>query len=201
MATGPNYVVKYRRRRENKTDYRKRLRLLKSEKPRLVARRSLNNFIAQIVIYDKEKNQDKVLIGVHSKILEKFGWKYHRGNLPSAYLTGLIIGKLALMKGINEAIFDIGRHKSTKGNSLYALLKGAVDAGLKINYSEDIMPSEDRIRGEHIANYAKLLKKENPDKFKRQFSRYLSLGLDPENIPKDFEIVKNNILRWDGKKI
>jgi hypothetical protein len=33
---------------------------------------------------------------------------------------------------------------------LYAALKGAIDAGLKIPYNEEILPSEDRIKGEHI---------------------------------------------------
>ncbi|MGM0388528.1 MAG: 50S ribosomal protein L18, partial [Natrinema limicola] len=40
MATGPRYKVPMRRRREVRTDYHQRLRLLKSGKPRLVARKS-----------------------------------------------------------------------------------------------------------------------------------------------------------------
>lgn len=201
MATGPNYVVKYRRRRKNITDYRKRLELLKSGKPRLVIRRFLNNILCQIVVYDKKNNIDKTILSVHTKKLTKFGWRYHRGNLPSAYLCGLLIGKLALKNGIKEAILDIGRYKSTKGNALYSALKGALDAGLEIPHSEDILPSEERIRGEHIANYAKMLKEKDPERYKRQFSRYLKEGLNPEDIPKAFEEVKNKILQWDGNKI
>ncbi|MGC9079201.1 MAG: 50S ribosomal protein L18 [Nanopusillaceae archaeon] len=197
MAHGPRYVVKYRRRRENITDYRKRLKLLKSGKLRLVVRRHLNNFIAQIIQYDERG--DKTLITVHSKTLEKkYGWKGHRGNLPTAYLVGLLIGLEAKKRGINEAILDIGRYSKTKGNSLFAVLKGALDAGLEIPHGEEILPSEERIRGEHIKNYALLLKEKNPEKYKKQFSRYLKVGLEPEKIVEHFEEVKKKILKEYG---
>ena len=197
MAHGPTYVVKYRRRRENKTDYRKRLKLLKSGKPRLVVRRFLNNIQAQIIEYDEKG--DRTLITVHSKILEKkYGWKGHRGNLPTAYLVGLLIGLEAKKRGINEVILDIGRYESTKGNSLYAVLKGALDAGLDIPHSEEILPDESRIKGEHIKNYALLLKEKDPEKYNKQFSRYLKNGLEPEKIVEHFEEVKNKILKEYG---
>ena len=47
MATGPRYAVKFRRRREGKTDYKKRLNLLKSELPRFIVRIS-NKYILTI---------------------------------------------------------------------------------------------------------------------------------------------------------
>ena len=39
-ATGPTYTVPFKRRRENLTNYAKRLALLKSMKPRMVVRKS-----------------------------------------------------------------------------------------------------------------------------------------------------------------
>ncbi len=199
MATGPRYIVKYRRRREGKTDYRKRLQLLLSGKPRLVVRRALNNFTIQLVEY--EPDGDRVVFTVHSKVLaKKFGWKGHRGNIPSAYLTGLIAGYLARMKGYKEAILDIGRHKHVPGGSLYAALKGVLDAGLEVPHSEEIIPSEERIRGEHIANYAKLLKESDPDRYKKQFSRYLKEGLEPEKLPEHFDEVKKRIVEYFESK-
>jgi len=69
MATGPTYVVKFRRRRENITDYKKRLKLLKSKKLRFAVRRFLNNILAQITLYNEKG--DKTLLTIHSKILEK----------------------------------------------------------------------------------------------------------------------------------
>jgi len=101
MATGPTYLVKFRRRRKNITDYGKRLKLLKSKKPRLVVRRFLNNIIAQITLYNEKG--DKTLLTIHSKILEKkYGWKGHRGNLPTAYLVGLLAGLEAKKKELKK---------------------------------------------------------------------------------------------------
>ena len=51
MTQGPRYHVKPRRRREGKTDYRKRLRLLRSRKIRMVVRKSLKNTQVQLVEY------------------------------------------------------------------------------------------------------------------------------------------------------
>ena len=196
MAHGPRYRVPFRRRREGKTDYRKRLKLLLSKKPRLVVRRFISNVLAQLVEYDPKG--DRVIFTIHSNRLKKYGWKGHRGNLPSAYLVGLIAGLEAKKRGYTEAVLDIGRYKSTKGNALYAALKGALDAGLKIPHGEKILPPEERIRGEHIANYAKMLKEQNPEKYQKQFSRYLKEGLNPEELPKHFEDVKQKILSEYG---
>ena len=192
MAHGPRYRVPFRRRREGKTDYRKRLKLLLGRKPRLVVRRFISNILAQLVEYDPKG--DKVIFTIHSNRLKKYGWKGHRGNLPTAYLVGLLAGLEARKRGYEEAILDIGRYKSTKGNALYATLKGALDAGLKIPHGKEILPSEERIRGEHIANYARMLKKQDEERYNKQFSRYLKEGLKPEELPQHFEEVKQKIL-------
>jgi large subunit ribosomal protein L18 len=49
MGHGPRYRVPWRRRREGKTNYYKRLKLIRSGKPRLVVRRTNKYIIAQIV--------------------------------------------------------------------------------------------------------------------------------------------------------
>ena len=191
MATGPTYRVKFRRRREAKTDYRKRLKLLLSRKPRLVARRTLNHCIAQIVLYDEKV--DRTVVSAHSRELIKLGYKGHTGNLPSAYLTGYLLGKKALAKGYTEAVLDIGLHRATKGAAVFAILKGALDAGMQIPHGEEILPSEERIRGEHIKAYAEMLKEQDMEKYKRQFSKYLEKGLEPEKLPEHFEEIKAKI--------
>jgi len=133
----------YARRREGKTDYRKRLILLKSKIPRLVIRKSLNNIELQLVSYDKDG--DKILISAHSNQLKKFGWSHHRGNIPSAYLTGLIIGRKAKAKNISKAVLDIGFKRSIVGSVIYAALKGAVEADLNVPHSKEILPDNNRI--------------------------------------------------------
>ena len=42
---------------------------------------------------------DRVVTYAHSMELKKFGWKKNSGNIPSAYLVGLLLGKRAKEKG------------------------------------------------------------------------------------------------------
>jgi len=153
MAKGPRYKVPYRRKRNGKTDYKKRLNLLKSGKPRLVVRISNRYITAQIVKYYPEG--DKVVTTTRSYELKKFNWKYSNKNTPAAYLTGLLCGYKSIAKNISEAILDIGLKPSTKGSRVYAVVKGAIDAGMKIPVNEKIFPSEDRIKGKVISEYKK----------------------------------------------
>ena len=200
MARGPRYKVKYRRRREGKTNYYKRYRMVLSKRLRLVARKTLRYIIAQIIKFNPKG--DIVLTSAHSIELKKeYGWKAATDNTPAAYLTGLLVGLRAKAKGIEEVILDIGLHRAVKGARVFAVLKGALDAGLKIPHSPEILPSEDRIRGEHIASWAKMLSKSNPEFYQRHFSQYLKNGLKPEDLPKHFEEVKAKILQdYVGKE-
>lgn len=155
MSTGPTNIVAKKRRREGKTDYKKRLSLIASGKPRLVIRRSLNNMNVQLIEYQEEG--DKILASSNSRELIKLGWKHSRGNIPAAYLTGFLLGNKAKSKSIKEAVLDMGLYQSVKGNVIYAALKGALDAGLNIPHDKKILP-EGRISGEHLKNPAAVKK-------------------------------------------
>ena len=144
----PKYKIKFRRRREGKTNYKKRLKLLLSGKPRLVFRRSNKYIIGQIIEYKPEG--DVTLVEVNSKKLKNYGWSFSFKNLPAAYLTGLMVGKNAVKKGIEEAILDSGLYVSIKGNKIYSFVKGVIDGGLKVPVDESVFPSEERIYGKHI---------------------------------------------------
>nr|AJS13259.1 large subunit ribosomal protein L18 [uncultured archaeon] len=150
MATGPRYAVRFRRSREGRTSYKQRLRLLKSNLPRLIIRKSNKHIFVQIVVF--EPKGDKVVAQAKSSELKKLGWKYSTKNIPAAYLTGMLIAKKALTAKVPEAIADIGFYTATKGAKIFAVVKGAADAGLKINYDAKVFPSEDRIAGKHIKN-------------------------------------------------
>src|SRR3989338_7961062 len=141
------YTVQFRRKRKGLTNYWKRLSMLTSNKPRLVVRKSLKNIQAAIIVYGKKG--DLVKVSSHSSNLKKFGWSYGTGNLPAAYLVGFLLGKNAKNAKFEEAIFDIGLNKSVKGSRIYAVLAGALDAGLNIPHSKDILPSKERIAGKH----------------------------------------------------
>jgi len=166
----PTRRMEFRRRHEGKTNYGKRLRLLKSGKPRMVVRRSLRYIRVQIVEYDE--GGDKTVAAITSQTLKKFGWEFAFDSTPAAYLTGIMIGKVAQEKKISEAILDIGLYPSTKGSRLYAVIKGAVDAGLNVPHDAEMLPDESRIRGEHIASHN--------EKFKR--------------LPEHFDVIKEKIV-------
>ena len=88
MAKGPKYRVKFRREREGKTDYKKRLALLKSRLPRFVVRVSNKNVLCQVIAH--EGAGDKAVASCSSKELAKLGWKASRSNIPAAYLVGYL---------------------------------------------------------------------------------------------------------------
>ncbi len=149
MATGPRYSVKYRRRRDGKTDYRKRLNLLKSRKPRIVIRKSNMYIYAQLVQYDD--SGDKTLATASSKELGKLGWKHSLKNLPAAYLTGMLLGKKIKKLNIKECIIDLGKYTQVIGSRLYSAVKGLADSeAIHFEYDEKIFPKQERLIGKHI---------------------------------------------------
>lgn len=191
MKLQTTYTVRFRRKRTGKTDYKQRLKLLLVKKPRIAVRKSLKNILMQVIEY--RPNGDCVLVSAHTRELEKIGWKANKVNLPTGYLCGYLLGKKAIARKIKKCIFDIGMYTSVKGCVLYAALKGLVDAGLDIPHSKEIFPPESRIKGEHIAAWAKKLKADSEEKFKKVFSKYLKQSFDPEKMPSHFEEIKNKI--------
>jgi large subunit ribosomal protein L18 len=89
-------------------------------------------------------------------------------------------------------------HEPVKGAKIFAVLKGAVDAGMDVPHQEGVLPSEDRTTGAHIAKYAAELKEKSPEVYRTKFSRYLSRGLPPEQLQEHFKGVKQNILAEFG---
>jgi len=154
MASTKRILVPYRRRREQRTDYKKRLKLLLSGKPRLVVRFTNTKIVAQIITFGS--TGDTVLAAQDSTALKNHGWIYSFKNIPAAYLTGMLLGKKALQQGCSEAIFDTGFKLLPPKGRLAAFLQGAVEAGLLVPHgSKEIFSTPERLQGEHIAQYLK----------------------------------------------
>jgi large subunit ribosomal protein L18 len=153
MATGARYFVPFRRRREGKTDYYQRTRLVVSDVPRMVVRKTNRHIIIQLVTAEMEG--DKTLVAANSAELEKYGYKGSTSNTPAAYLTGMLFAAKAKKAQYDSAILDIGLNRATPGARVFAALKGAVEAGLEIPHGEEILPSDERVKGAHIAAYNK----------------------------------------------
>ncbi|MBD3352116.1 MAG: 50S ribosomal protein L18 [Candidatus Lokiarchaeota archaeon] len=193
MGKGPRYRVFMRRRRESRTNYQRRLKMVLSGKLRLVIRARLSSVIVQIV--KAELNGDKIIAASESRQLKnKFNWKYNLGNMPSAYLTGLLCGMRAKKEGVEECILDVGilTHK----HRVLSAFKGFLDSGIKVNYNDKFFKDsnlEERIDGSHIEAYAKMLSKENKEKFEQIFSNYIRNKVDPKKIVSSFKEIKKKI--------
>lgn len=191
MAHGSNYKVKYRRRREGKTNYYKRYVYVINNAIRFVSRITNEYVIIDVTKFDPKG--DVMLAVAHSiELVKKYGWKGDTNNTPAAYLTGYLAGLRALKAGVKNAVADIGLFVPTKGGRIFAAIKGAIDAGLQIPVG-DLGDIEERVKGVHISEYAKKLQSENPELYKKLFSRYMARGLDPQNLPQHFEEVLKKI--------
>lgn len=97
------FQVKYRRRREGKTDYYARKRLItqaknkyNAPKYRLVVRFTNKDIVVQIV-YARLQG-DFVLAAAHSHELPRYGINHGLTNWTAAYATGLLCARRALTK-------------------------------------------------------------------------------------------------------
>jgi len=140
-----------KRRREYKTNYKKRLSLLKGDYLRFIVRKTNRYIILQII--ESKGALDKILYSANTKELLKYGWpKNKEGSLKSitaAYFGGFLLGKKS--KGLKlKVILDSGLIPNTKGSKVYAAVKGLSDSGVEIKYDKKVLPSEERIKGKDI---------------------------------------------------
>ncbi|MEM3405640.1 MAG: 50S ribosomal protein L18 [Candidatus Pacearchaeota archaeon] len=148
-------VVKMKRRREGKTDYKARIEMLKSNLPRIVFRKTNRYIIGSYVI--SKNAQDFVIVSVNSKELRKYGWNdYNAKNLTACYLSGFLLGKKIIKKDISkECILDIGLLRNIKGSKIYSFVKGLKESGIKIKCKEEMFPKEERIVKNKFFEYIK----------------------------------------------
>jgi large subunit ribosomal protein L18 len=191
MGKGPTYNVPYRRRKEGKTNFGLRKRLVASGLPRVVVRRTSKNVLVQLV--EPDIKGDKVVTSAHSgELKKKYGYLGSLNNLPASYLTGLLCGYKSKAKDVKVAVLDIGLQIPSKGADVFSVLKGLLDVGVEVPHNEEVLPDEKRIAGAHIAKYAELLSA-NPDEYARLFSAYTKRGLSPKKIIEHFAKVKEKI--------
>jgi large subunit ribosomal protein L18 len=142
-----------RRRRAGLTDYRRRLKLLRGNKPRAVVRVSNTRTTCQLVSWAKEGDLVTATV-TGSDLLKKYGWpeSFSQKSVSASYLVGFAMGKAAIASGATEAVLDIGLAASTPGGRVFSALKGMVDAGLDIPHGENVLPDEGRLAGAHISD-------------------------------------------------
>jgi len=120
------FQTQYRRRREGKTDYRQRLRLViqdknkyNSPKYRLVVRFTNRDCICQI-IYSRIDG-DHVMAAAYSHELPRYGIKLGLTNYSAAYATGLLVTRRLYKKlGMDELYTGV---KEATGASFRSIKK------------------------------------------------------------------------------
>ncbi|HEX6028403.1 MAG TPA: 50S ribosomal protein L18 [Nitrososphaeraceae archaeon] len=182
------YVHTLKRIRQRKTNYRKRSGILIGRRPFIITKISGQNISAQSL--KPTLTGDIVIASAHSRELIRHGWKGSMNSMPACYLTGLLLGKKSIQKGATNAVLYTGNNPFT--TKVAACLKGIVDSGINIPVSKESLPGDDRVSGEHIANYANLLK-DNEEKYNSRFSALLKQGLRPEDYPVHFEEIRMKI--------
>lgn len=228
------YQVKYKRRRECKTDYNARKKLIlqdknkyKTPKYRFVVRFSNRDIICQI--FSSDITHDICIASAYSHELPRYGVKLGLTNYAAAYCTGLLLAR-RLNKALkleyegntedlggyyeveeNEtgarpfsAILDVGLKPTTTGSRLFGCLKGACDGGLDIPHNDRRFPrpksdAEGKdyeadsefhrkyIFGGHVSEYMTKLKDDDEEAYKKQFSAYIKLGIEPEDLEDIYE--------------
>lgn len=143
-----------RRRVEGKTDYKKRLNLLKNGNPRIVTR--ITNKYVNCQYVESIEAKDKVIFGVSSKDLLEKGWpKEAKGSLkgvPAAYLTGYLAGIKIKESKLKTPILDVGMARMIVHSRLFAFIKGLQDSGVGIKCDEKHFPSQEKIKGTLMKN-------------------------------------------------
>jgi large subunit ribosomal protein L5e len=138
------YQVKFRRRRECRTDYYARQRLIiqdknkyKTPKFRLVFRRTNRDIIMQVVAADM--THDRVEAAAYSHELPKYGVSVGLTNYAAAYCTGLLLARRVNAKfkldyeGVTEAngeYFNVEEAEYEEGSSPKKPFKAFLDVGL-----------------------------------------------------------------------
>lgn len=168
--------MKYRRRREGKTDYYARQRLIIQDKNkyntpkyRFVVRFTNTDVICQL-IYAKIQG-DVVVTAAYAHELPNYGVPVGLTNYAAAYCTGLLCARRALTKlGLEKTEFsvedgprpfkanlDVGLARTSSGAKIFGAMKGAVDGGLDIPHSTKRLPGynkeKDECDGEVLRKY------------------------------------------------
>lgn len=211
------FQVKFRRRREGKTDYRARVRLVIQDKNkyatpryRLVVRFSNRDITTQVT--SATLVGDKVVCSAYAHELKSYGLNVGLTNYSAAYCVGLLCARRCLAKfGLDKvydgfkdvtgeditvdpigngarpftAALDTGLKRTSTGSKVFAVLKGALDAGINVPHNEKRFVGYDRrdkkydpekmktyIFGGHVSDFMEKLAEE-PDLFRLQFSQYI----------------------------
>jgi large subunit ribosomal protein L5e len=176
------YQVKFKRRRQCKTDYYARRRLVVQDKNkyntpkyRFVVRFSNRDIVCQI--FSSDMTHDICLMAAYAHELPRYGIKLGLTNWAAAYATALLLARRVNQKlnldyvGQEEidgedfnveadpegkrpfkAYLDVGLARTTTGVKLFGAVKGACDGGLDIPHNDRRFPGTEKSGKDYTSN-------------------------------------------------
>jgi len=176
------YQVKFKRRRQCKTDYYARRRLIiqdknkyQTPKYRYVVRFSNKDITCQV--FSADMTHDVCLASAYSHELARYGMGLGLTNYAAAYATGLLLARRVNTKlkldyvGQEEvdgedfnveadvegkrpfkAFLDVGLARTTTGAKVFGAMKGACDGGLDIPHNDRRFPGTKKNGKEYEAD-------------------------------------------------
>lgn len=181
--------LKFRRRREAITNYKRRLELVKSGLDRVVLRKTNSRILAQVARYTPKG--DQILAQANSNELAKYNWP-GRANRPTAYLTGLLLAKKYANAKKAEHILDIGLASPVKNSIPFIFAKGCVDGGMKLKANLEL---DEKTYDASNTKFLAEMKSKHAEKYKKTYSAYMEAGVDPEHLGKLFTEAKEKIMK------
>jgi len=182
------FKVKFRRRREAKTDYYARKRLImqdknkyKTPKYRFVVRRTNRDVVCQI--FSSDLNHDVCLASAYAHELRRYGVHFGLTNWAAFYAVGLLLARRVNKKfnldyeGHAEvsgedyhvepnmgqaapfrALLDVGLVRTTTGARVFGALKGVCDGGVDVPHKDRRFPGSKK-EGEEFKGDPEVVKK------------------------------------------
>jgi len=176
------FQVKFKRRRECKTDYYARQRLIiqdknkyKTPKYRFVVRFSNRDITCQI--FSADMTHDVCMASAYAHELKRYGIKLGLTNYAAAYCTGLLLARRVNAKfnldyegqtDVNgedfnveadpegnapfKANLDVGLRRTTTGARIFGALKGVTDGGLNVPHNDRRFPGTKKEDGDYVAD-------------------------------------------------
>jgi len=188
---------------------------------RLVARFTNKDVVCQVIY--ATMTGDRVKCAAYAHELPRYGVPVGLTNYAAAYCTGLLLARRLLQKlkldniykGVEgeatgelyhiedvesgprpfTANLDVGLVTTTTGHRVFSVLKGAIDGGIRVPYSEKRLfgydteakkfePAEfrKRIFASHVSEYMEAMKSADPEKYAREFSQYIKHNIQPSSL-------------------
>ncbi|KAF9946611.1 60S ribosomal protein L5 [Modicella reniformis] len=112
-----------------------------------------------------------------------------------------------------KCFLDAGLKRTSTGSRVFAAMKGASDGGVFIPHGENRFPGYDTeskeldaevlrsyIFGGHVADYMRYLEEDDDDKYKKQFSKFIAAGVEPDDIEEMYKEA-HEAIRKDPKHV